>query len=84
MTKKKRRGRRQRAHVSEAHVTVRATTLPAPELPRPSAQAIERSPLTRGGELAERHRLARDDVKRSMVIGGAMFVLLAVLYLLVG
>ena len=84
MTKKKRRGRRYGARVSEVRLNVRETTLQPSEFPRPSAQAIKRSPPARGGELAYRHRLALADVKLSLVIGGAMFALLVVLYLLLG
>ena len=84
MSKKKRRGRRHRTHVSDAPLSVRETALPATELTRTYEKAIGRSPPARGGELAERHRLALADVKRSMVIGSVMFVLLIAFYLLMG
>ena len=84
MTKKKRRGRRYRAQVSEVRLTPVDIAQHAAELPPSSVQAIERSSPTRLGEIAERHQVALADVKRSLVIGGAMFVLLIVLYLLLG
>ena len=83
MTKKKRRGRRHRARASAVRPTQENTALHVPELSRPS-QVIEPSPAMRGGEPAERHRYALADVKHSLVIGGAMFTLLIVLYLLPG
>jgi len=81
MTKKKHRGRRRRARVSAVRPTQESTALHMPELSCPS-QVIERSSLATAGEPAERHRYALADVKRSLVIGGAMFVLLIILYLL--
>ena len=84
MKRKRRRGRKHRALVSAPRPTQESTTLRTWEIPRPPAQAIEPSRPTRISEMSERHRLALVDVKRSLVIGGAMFVLLIVLYLLLG
>ena len=82
MKKKKRRGTRQRARVGTVRPTETETTLCTPNLTRSPVQAIKRSPPARVSELAERHRYALAGVKRSLVIGGAMFILLIILYLI--
>ena len=83
MTKKKRRGRRHMARVSVVRLTQKSTALHMPELSRPS-QVIERSSLTKAGEPAERHCHVAAELKRIAAIGGTLFVMLIVLYLLLG
>ncbi len=81
--KKKRRDKRHRTQASTVLPTQESTTLHIPENSRPR-QVIERDSQTKGGEIAERYRYILTDIKRSLVIGGVIFAVLIVLYLLLG
>lgn len=82
MAKRRRRAKR-RGNVSQAPSTVRERGLPTPAS-HPAVQKMEQIPAARGHVLPGQHRLAIADVKRSLVIGGAVLVLLIALFLFLG